>query len=117
MARKTKITNPQLQKEIRELRKQKAAIWKRIAKDLEKPARKRRTVNLSRINRHAKAGEVIVVPGKVLSAGNLDKKLTIAAWQFSEAAKQKIKSTGGEILTLTQLANKNPKGSRVKLIG
>ena len=115
--RKTKITNPELKKEIRELRKKKAAIWRRIAKDLERPTRIRRIVNLSRINRHTKTGDVIAVPGKVLSAGNLDKKITVAAWQFSARAKEKIKAAGGEILTLTQLATKNPKGSKIKLIG
>ena len=114
---KRKITNPQLLEEIKLLRKQKAAIWKRIAKDLQKPARSRREINLSRINRHAKAGEIIAVPGKVLSAGNLDKKITIAAWQFSERAKEKIKSAGGEIITFKQLIEKNPKGTKVRLLG
>jgi len=115
--RKTGPTNEQLRAEIRALRKQKAAIWKRIAKDLEKPTRSRRKINLSKINRHAKAGDTVVVPGKVLSAGNLDKKLTIAAWQFSGAAKEKIKAAGGETFTLKQLADKNPKGTKVKIIG
>lgn len=117
MARRTGPTNPLLRAEIRALRKQKAAIWKRIAKDLEKPTRIRRTVNLLRINRHVKAGDIIVVPGKVLSTGNLDKKITIAAWQFSGAAKEKIKAAGGEALTLKQLVAKNPKGTKVKIIG
>lgn len=115
--RRTGPTNPQLRAQIRALRKQKAAIWKRVAADLKKPTRIRRTVNLSTINRHTKTGDVVVVPGKVLSAGNLDKKITIAAWQFSEGAKEKIKAAGGEALTLKQLVTKNPKGSKVKLIG
>jgi len=115
--RKTKTTNPQLRAEIRLLRKQKAAIWKRVAKDLEKPTRVRRAVNLERINRYTKDGDVVVVPGKVLSAGDLNKKITIAAWQFSETAKQKIKAAGGEIITFKQLIDKNPKGTKVKLLG
>ncbi|MBD3263325.1 50S ribosomal protein L18e [Candidatus Woesearchaeota archaeon] len=115
--RKTGPTNPVLRAEIRELRKQKAKIWKRIAKDLQKSTRNRRAVNLSRVNRHAKAGETIVVPGKVLSAGTLDKKITIAAWQFSKAAEEKIKAAGGKAITLKQLLEKNPKGTKVRLIG
>jgi len=117
MAKRTGPTNPELQKEILRLRSKKAAIWRRVAEDLKRPTRTRRRVNLSRINRHVKDGEVIVVPGKVLAAGKLEKKIKIAAWQFSNAAKEKIIAAGGKIFSLTELADQNPKGSGVKIIG
>ena len=49
MAKRTGLTNPQLQDLIKELKKKsiehKVKIWKRIADDLEKPVRQRRIIN------------------------------------------------------------------------
>ena len=71
--------------------KEKAKIWKVIAKELEKPTRIRRMVSIEKLNRVTKKEETVIVPGKVLSQGELDHKVTIAAWTFSEAAKIIIK--------------------------
>ncbi|UCD04153.1 MAG: 50S ribosomal protein L18e [Candidatus Woesearchaeota archaeon] len=117
MVRKTKATNPILKKLIQDLIKQsnknKAPVWKRVAKDLSKPARQRRSVNLARINKYSKANDTIIVPGKVLGTGELDHKVTVAAFDFSEAAKKKIDNA----ISIQELMKKNPKGSKVKLIG
>lgn len=88
--RKTNTTNIELRKLISQLAKQKQKIFKRIAKDLSKPTRKRREVSIYRINKHTKDGESIIVPGKVLSPGNLDHSVNVYALNFSEKAKQKI---------------------------
>ena len=121
MAKRTGPTNPILIKLINELKKrsseQNVNIWKRIALDLEKPTRNRRIVNLSRINRYTKENEIIVVPGKVLGSGLLNHKLTIAAWQFSQGAKEKMKEAGVKILTLDEISKESPKGKRIKIIG
>ncbi|GAH16373.1 unnamed protein product, partial [marine sediment metagenome] len=80
------MKNQQLQSLIRELKKSsienKVKLWKRIATDLDKSSSKRRVVNLSKINQYAKDQDIVVVPGKVLSLGELSKKLTIAALNF-----------------------------------
>ncbi len=110
-------TNIHLRKLISELNKQKKPIWKRVAKDLEKPRRIRRIVNLSRINRYAKDGETVIVPGKVLGDGVLEKKVEIAAFQFSQSAKSKIESVGGTVLSIQELLKKNPEAKGVKLLG
>ena len=69
MSKRTGPTNIVLLNLISELKKnsieQNSAIWKRLAIDLERPARQRRVINLSKINMHAKDNEIIVVPGKV----------------------------------------------------
>ena len=95
MAKRTGPTNPILLKLIVELKKksneQSADIWRRVADDLEKPTRQRRVVNLSSLSRHTKENEIVVVPGKVLGAGDLGHKITISAFQFSNGAKEKIK--------------------------
>jgi len=119
--KRTGPTNIVLRKTIRELRKiahtNKSPIWRRIAEELEKPRRKRRAVNISRINRYSVEGEVIVVPGKVLGSGNLDHKVTVAAIGFTKMALEKIKSVGGTPMYILDLARENPKGSNIKIIG
>ena len=93
-----------------------AAIWRDIAKKLEKPKRNWAEVNLSKLERFAENGDVIVVPGKVLASGNLNKKITVAAYSFSENAKAAILSVGGTEMTIAELMSENPKGSNLKIM-
>ncbi len=119
--KKLKITNPELLKLIRFLKKKavenKAEIWRDIAERLAVSRRRRIAVNVSKINRYTEKGDVVVVPGKVLGAGKLEHKITVAAFSFSEAAKNKILKAKGKCLTIPDLVKKNPKGSNVKIIG
>ena len=121
MAKRTGPSNPILQNLIHELKKrsteQSINLWKRVAIDLEKPTRQRRVVNLSSISRHTKENEIIVVPGKVLGAGDLEHKLTISAFQFSDGAKEKIEKAGAKIVPLLDLSRENPSGKGIKIIG
>jgi large subunit ribosomal protein L18e len=117
-----KRTGPQtleLQNLIRDLKilasKEKVALWKRIAYELERPTRQRRKVNLYKINKYTKEDETAIVPGKVLSLGNLDKKITIAAYQFSQDALKKI-SKNGKAISIQDLISKNKKGKKVRII-
>ena len=118
---RTGPTNDELKSLISELKKKaysdNVMLWRRIAADLERPSRNRRSVNLSRINRHTKSGEIIIVPGKVLSDGNLDKSITIAAWQFSRQAFEKISKANSTAITITELMQKMPDGKNVRIIG
>ncbi len=109
--------NIDLRKFISELKKSDSKFWKRIAKDLEKPERQRRTVNLSKINRYTKEGESIVVPGKILSLGELKHKLTVSAWTFSNASIKKINESGGKVISLPELFKENKEGKKVRIIG
>lgn len=92
-------------------------IWKRIAKDLEKPTRSRRQVNLSRINRVTKKDEVIIVPGKVLGTGVLNHSLTIVAWSFSNGALQKMEHANAKALHIKDLMKESSKGKKIRIIG
>jgi len=60
---------------------------------------------------------VAVIPGKALGAGIIDHPVTVAAFNFSEKAKRKIEAAGGKCLTIEELAEANPKGSNVKILG
>ncbi len=121
MVKRTGTTNPVLKDLISLLKKKsfenKVKIWKRIANDLEKPTRIRRKVNLTRIDKHTKDNETIVVPGKVLGMGSLNHKVSIAAFSFSEQALEKISKSGSSSMSIKELVEKNPKASKVRIIG
>lgn len=112
-----KSTNIYLRKLVSFLHKQKAPCWKAVAEELAKPTRRRREVNLTRINAHTKAGEIAIVPGKVLGTGELEHKVVVSAWRFSDGAFEKIRKAGGEAVSLEEMAKKNPQGKGVKIIG
>jgi large subunit ribosomal protein L18e len=119
--KKVKATNPELIELIRFLKKQsrenKTEIWRNIAERLAKPKRKRIAVNISRLNRCTQKNEMVAVPGKVLGAGEMRHPVTIAAFAFSEKAKEKIKARRGKCLSFFDLVKKNPRGSKVRIIG
>jgi len=86
-------------------------------KDIKKPSRQRRTVNIYKINKSARDGETIVVPGKVLSVGDLSKKVDVAALTFSAEAKRKIEDANGKVMSITELLQNNPEGKKVRILG
>lgn len=120
MVKRTGPTNVYLRQTIDELKKKsvenEAPIWKDVAEKLSKPTRQKVEVNISDIERNANVGETILVPGIVLSNGNLTKRVNVAAWKFSSSAAQKIKQVSGETFTISDLLKKNPKGSGIKIL-
>lgn len=101
----------------RESRERETAIWRDIAQRLEKPSRNWAEVNLSRLDRYANDGDVIVVPGKVLGAGSLSKKVTVAAFRFSASAAKAIEEAGGKQMTIPELVQENPAGNKIRIMG
>jgi large subunit ribosomal protein L18e len=51
--------------------------------------------------------KIIVVPGKVLSQGEITKKVQVAAINFSKKAKEKLEKAGCETLSIKELILKN----------
>ena len=119
MTLRTGPMNYQLQLLLMELetKARTSLFWRRIAADLQKPTRQRRTVNVYKIEQFARDGETIVVPGKVLSVGHLSKKVAVAAFTFSKEAEQKIKAAKGTVLSIQELLQKNPDGKKVRILG
>jgi len=119
--KQVKSTNPELINLIRSLRKKtresEAKIWRAVADYLSHSRRRRIAVNLSKLNRHTVTGETVVVPGKVLGAGQINHSLNVAAFAFSEQARSKILKSKGKCMSIPELMDKNPKGSGVKIIG
>lgn len=125
MSKKTQVkisrkTNPRIPLLIDALKEKArsidAPIWRDMAKRLETPGRNYAEVNLSKINRHSDENEMIVVPGKVLGAGSLAHAVTIAAVAFSATAQEKIANAGGKYMTIEQMMDENPSGSRIKIL-
>jgi len=116
---KVREKNPLLKEEIE--RMQKAGIdrplWKAVAKGINRPRRKRHEVNLSRLEKFAVANETIIVPGIVLSEGEIKKKLTVAALRFSSEARKKIEKAGGKCLSIEELFRQNPDTSKIRILG
>lgn len=119
--KRTGPTNNHLLETIRKLKefsaKEKVSVWKKIATELERPTRERRAVNLSRINRFSEENDVVIVPGKVLSSGDVNKRITVAAWAFSSKAAEKLEKSKSKVLNLEELMMENPKGKKLKIIG
>jgi large subunit ribosomal protein L18e len=121
MVKITKKTNPMLITLIQELKKQSnendVQIWKDIAKRLEKPLKNWPEVNLDRISKYTGEKETALIPGKVLSTGTLTKKISVAAWSFSDKSEEKIKKAGGKCISIEELLKANPKGKDVRILG
>ena len=114
-------TNPMLGELIDQLKKkslaEKLPIWKRIALDLERPTRIRRSVNLYHIEKSTRKGEIAIVPGKVLGVGHLTRPIVVAAFQFSNGALQKVAKSGGKCIYFGELIRELGKGKKMRIIG
>ena len=85
-------------------------LWMRVQKLVSLPRRSRVTINLNQLNKLAKSGEFVVVPGKVLGFGTLNRKFEIAAVEYSEGAVEKLKQNGCEIIGIDSMLKKqNPR--------
>lgn len=116
----SKKTNAVLLQTLDELKKTSrekgAAIWRDVAERLEAPASRWAYVNVSKIERSAKPGETALVPGKLLAAGELTKRVDVAAWAFSEEAKRKVSAAGGKCYSIGDLLRANPDGKNVRIV-
>ena len=97
-------------------RKNKARAWRRIAEELKKPRKNMAEVNVGKLSRYAANGEVVVVPGKVLGSGAIDKSVKVVALSFSKSAEKKIKEAKGECIKIEEYIDKNPEGKKIRIM-
>ncbi len=116
MAKRTGPTNVHMRALINKLEKTKVPAWTDVAEKLSKPRRRKTEVNVSMIEKYAKDGDTVVVPGSVLASGEIAKPVTVAAWKFSPAAEEKIKKAKGSTISIGELLDKNPKGSKIRIM-
>lgn len=108
-----KKVNPVLRSLIIKLKKQDKPFWQALAKELARPKRIAVKVNLMKISKVVKGNETIVVPGKVLATGTLSKQIRIAAFSFSESAREKIRASGGKTVSIEELIKKPDKNMKL----
>jgi len=121
MTLKTKIErklkkkkNPELVETIIKAKKNKA--WLEIGNLISGPKRRQISVNLERIEEETEEGDTVIVPGKVLSKGEISKKVRVVALSFSKEAREKLKAKSCEIVSVLGEIKKNPKAAGVKII-
>lgn len=121
MKSKTKIskqssrkTNPVLVETI--INSKSSDAWRKISEILAGPRKNRSEINLDKIENDSSEGEVIVVPGKVLSQGELNKKVKVVALGFSDGAKEKLKNSKIEFSTIEEEIKNNPEAKGIRIL-
>lgn len=90
--------------------------WIEVAEILSSPTRKKFVINLDQISDGAEDQDIIVVPGKVLSLGEINKKIKISAVGFSENAMQKLKESKIEFNYIKDEIKSNPGAEKIKIL-
>jgi len=111
-----KKDNQEMQSLIEKLMRSDKPVWRKVAKELSRPRKKRAQVNISKIDQFAEDGMTVLVPGKVLGSGPLTKKVTVAAFSFSGSARKLLGESGGSALSIESLAQSNPEGRGVLIL-
>jgi len=98
-------------------RKTKKKIWKDLAERIEKPTRNNTVINVDKLDKLANQfkGKVLVVPGKVLSQGEINTKAKVVAISASARAIEKI-SEKGEFVLLQDFVGEKVKVSELVLV-
>jgi len=107
-------TSPALIGVIRDSKK--LENWNQVSDLISSPKRKSIIFNLSEINDTAKEGENIVVPGKVLSQGEISKKIRLIALRFSKMAEEKLLKSKTEFSYIKDEIKKNPQAKNLRVL-
>jgi len=89
--------------------------WLEVASLLAGPRRTRIGVNLEELDKFSDGKNKIVIVGKVLSQGNVSKKIKVVAIGFSELAKEKLLKAGCEVSTIFNEIKSNPDAKGIKV--
>ncbi len=100
-------TNDMLTHLVGMLKNDKKAFWQKVARELNKPRKQKVEVNLNKLETFA-GPQTIVVPGKILGAGSISKKCTVAAFAYSEHARAMIEKAGGKVLSIHEYYKADP---------
>ena len=112
--RMQKKTSTELVKTIIAAKKNKA--WIKVAGILSGPRKNRANLNLEEIDKKVEKNEIVVVPGKILSQGSVNKKIKIVALNFSDKAKEKLLKYKCEVSSIIEEIKKNPGGKGIKIL-
>ncbi len=107
-------TNPQIKETIRLALKNQN--WLPLVKTIASSARKYSSINLNDIDEESKAGDTILVIGKILSSGDITKKIRLCSLGISKPALEKLKKTKSEYSSILNEIEINPKAQGIKVL-
>tara|TARA_Y100000310_G_scaffold103202_1_gene101454 strand:- start:3807 stop:4181 length:375 start_codon:yes stop_codon:yes gene_type:complete len=90
--------------------------WLNVARILSGPRKNMINFNLGKINDKTNEGENVIIPGKVLSQGEINKKIKIIAFGFSEKAKEKLSRSKIEFSSINEEIKINPTAKGIKIL-
>lgn len=93
-------------------------IYRLLSDIMSMSTRERAEVSLAHLEKMSEQykGKVLVVPGKVLSKGELTKAFEVAAFAYSETAKKKIHAAKGKAMTFEELIHEKIPTSKMILV-
>lgn len=94
----------------------KSKNWLAVAKILAGARRAYQKVNLFEIDLQAKDGDTVIIIGKVLSLGELSKKVKIRAMAYSMTAEEKLKKAKADYGYVLDEIKNNEKAERIKIL-
>ena len=98
-------------------KKNDAPIWLKLAKTALKSNSNQKTINLKKSDENSSEGNAVIILGKVLGTGKISHKISLSSFSISNSAASKIKESGGEVLKFSEMIEKYPTGTGVKIIG
>lgn len=107
-------TNPSVVETLNLALKNKS--WLSIAKVIAGSRRAYKKINLVDVENNSENGDVVVVIGKVLSGGDLTKKVKLRAMSYSKSAEEKLKASKIDYGFVLEEIKKNTKCEGVKLL-
>ncbi len=90
--------------------------WVPLAKKLSGPTQLHTSINLDELDQQLKDGDKAIIAGKVLSKGDLTKKVTLCALAYSQTAKEKLAKAKISLISLEDEISKNKEAKGVIFI-
>lgn len=94
----------------------KTSAWVKYVKLLSQPTKKHSSINLKKIDKQTSMGDTVLIPGRVLSSGEITKKIRICSFGISKEALENLSKTKSEWATILDEIKKNPKAEGIKII-
>jgi large subunit ribosomal protein L18e len=91
--------------------------WDKVAHRLANSTRQHASINLSALEEVAKEGDTFVILGSLLGSGTLSKKIRICALRASQTAREKLKDSKSEMVSIKEEIIHNPTARGVKVVG
>jgi large subunit ribosomal protein L18e len=109
-----KKRNNTLIKTILECKKNKN--WLEVASILSGPKKRHVILNLEDIEKKITNEKKIVIPGKILSQGEINKKIELIALKFSKKAEEKLNNQKIKFYSILEEIKKNPDAKDIKIL-